>query len=50
MKCKKGLQMDYLGWILIGIGILVLAGGVIFFNKGAISRSLSEAVKGIIKW
>jgi hypothetical protein len=42
MKNKKGLQMDYLGWILIALGVLILASFIILSNKNAISGILSR--------
>lgn len=41
MKNRRGLQMDYLGWILIALAILVLGAIFIFSNKSAISGILS---------
>lgn len=41
MKNKRGLQSDYLGWILIALGVLVLALTIMFFNKDVISSILS---------
>jgi len=41
MKNKRGLQNDFLGWILIALGVLVLASIIIFSNKSAISGILS---------
>ncbi len=41
MKNKRGLQNDFLGWILIALGVLVLVSIIIFSNKNAISGILS---------